>query len=90
LHKIKVTLPSGSDDENQKQQPWQAIYENYDQHMVVADYEDCTKIEDRLRQQQDQKSRPILVPSYIEIGKGEGEQYRPHFKINNKRLNFKR
>jgi hypothetical protein len=90
LHKIKVTLPSGSDDENQKQQPWQAIYENYDQHMVVADYEDCTEIEDRLRQQQDQKSRPILVPSYIEIGKGEGEQYRPHFKINNKRLNFKR
>jgi hypothetical protein len=76
LHKIKVTSPSGSDE------PWQATYKNYKQHMVVAESQEGTEIEG-------QKSRPILVPSYIEIGKGEKDLYRPHFKIINKRLSVK-
>lgn len=84
LYKIKVTSPHWSEE-----QTWQAVYGSYKQYVVVADCEEETKIEDERRQQQDQKSRLILVPSTIEIGKGEGDQYRSHFKINTNSINYK-
>ena len=80
LQKIKVTSPS-------LDQPWQAIYDNYEQHVVVVNLEDGIEGEDR----HDLKSRQqILIPSSIEIGKGEGDQYHAHFKINNMHLSYKR
>jgi hypothetical protein len=92
LHKIKVTFPSGSGNEgNEGRQPWQAIYDRYEERVVVVDCEDETESEDRLRERQDQKLRPaVLIPTSIEIGKGEGERYRPHLKIHNDKLILKR
>ncbi len=77
LHKIKVTS-----QENPEQELWQAVYKNYTQHAVALDWAIDTDHEDK------KESLQILIPSYIEIGKGEGDQYRPHFKINNRKLSY--
>ena len=77
LHKIKVT-------QQENKETWQAVYKNYSHHAVAIDWNDDTNEQDR----HDPKSHQILIPSYIEIGKGEGNQYRSHFKIYNRNICF--
>ena len=87
LIRIKVTSSTclNGDDE-----PWQAFYDDY-KHLV-SDFESEDgdgRQHQRQQQQQQQQRRPLLVPSKIEIGKGEGDQYRPHLKINNHHLEYR-
>uniref|UniRef100_A0A7S0F7F3 Uncharacterized protein n=1 Tax=Pseudo-nitzschia arenysensis TaxID=697910 RepID=A0A7S0F7F3_9STRA len=77
LHKIKVTS-----QKNPERELWQAVYKNYTQHIVAVDWDNHKGEKDN------KESRQILIPSYIEIGKGEGDQYRPHFKIYNRNLSY--
>mmetsp|Transcript_3205 Transcript_3205/g.7597 ORF Transcript_3205/g.7597 Transcript_3205/m.7597 type:complete len:373 (-) Transcript_3205:1214-2332(-) len=77
LHKIKVT-------QQENTEPWQAVYKNYSHHAVAIYWNDGTNEQDR----HDPKSHQILIPSYIEIGKGEGDQYHSHFKIYNRNIGF--
>ncbi len=74
LHKTKVMSPS-------LPQPWQAIYTNYQEHNVVVNQKDDGKERENIELR-------VLIPSKIEIGKGEGDDYQAHFKINNWHLNY--
>ena len=74
LHKIKVTSPS-------LPKSWQATYSNYQEHIVVVNQKDDDKDRKTIELE-------VLIPSKIEIGKGEGDHYQAHFKINNWHLNY--
>ena len=74
LYKIKVTSPS-------LPQSWQAIYSNYQEHVVI--------VKQRGDSDDGNDSKvSVLIPSNIEIGKGEGDDYQAHFKINNWHLSY--
>ena len=96
LRRIRVSSCTDKEEE-----PWQATYEDYKQFQVGGISKNRNeKLEtdrdprghrggaaDQNRRQPDE-SLLLVVPSKIEIGKGEGDQYRPHFKINNHHLEY--
>jgi hypothetical protein len=84
---LRVNNNNNDDDDNDGDRSycWQANYKDYRERTVTVH---CRR--NNRKDETERSEITLLVPSSIEIGKGRGDEYRPHIRFRNHRIEYSR